>query len=286
MRHHINLGIGPTIFRIGSDWRAPIEALTSLYQSYPLPVSRIPDYSVRLEAERPWRRFIRPSVAIRGDYSLPEAVPMALSHGLLAAEMAMNLQLALGERRFLLLHAACVEKKGRALILTGESGSGKSTLSALLGESGWRFMGDEFTLIDTMTGAAHPFPRPVSLKNQAIAVMEARVSAKRLGPILSNTPKGTLRHLIPPPDALARMTETAQPALILFPRFGHASDIRPIGASEVFVRLTQASTNYVALGEAGYGALTRLVTGIPARAVDYPDTKSALQLVDELWAAI
>ena len=35
--------------------------------------------------------------------------------GLLAAEMGMNLQMALGQKRFLLLHAASVEKDGRAL---------------------------------------------------------------------------------------------------------------------------------------------------------------------------
>ncbi len=66
--------------------------------------------------------------------------PMAL----LAAEMGMNLQMALGQKTYLLLHAATVERDGRALILTGESGAGKSTLAALLGERGWRLMGDEF----------------------------------------------------------------------------------------------------------------------------------------------
>src|SRR3546814_7285964 len=65
--------------------------------------------------------------------------------GLLAAEMGMNLQVALGWRRHLLLHASAVEKDGRAVILSGVSGSGKSTLAALLGETGWRLMGDEFT---------------------------------------------------------------------------------------------------------------------------------------------
>ena len=137
---------------------------------------------MRLEPEKPWRRFLRPSVAIRGDYVLPDAAPMSLAHGLLAAEMGMNLQMALGQKRYLLLHAATVEKDGRALIMTGESGAGKSTLAALLGERGWRLMGDEFALLDLASGALHPFPRAVSLKNGAIAVMEAEVDAGALRP--------------------------------------------------------------------------------------------------------
>jgi hypothetical protein len=68
------------------------------------------------------------------------------------------------------------------------------------------------------------------------------------------------------------MGETAAPRLILFPRFGHAEAVREVGAAEVFMRLTQASTNYVALGRAGFDALTRLVREVPARAVDYADT--------------
>ena len=57
--------------------------------------------------------------------------------------------------------------------MTGVSGAGKSTLSALLGERGWRFLGDEFVLIDPDTGNIAPFPRPISLKNEAIAAIEA-----------------------------------------------------------------------------------------------------------------
>jgi hypothetical protein len=59
--------------------------------------------------------------------------------------------------------------------------------------------------------------------------------------------------------------------------------IRPVGAAETFVRLTQASTNYVALGERGFSALTGLVTAVPARAIDYPSTKAAIDLVETLW---
>src|SRR3546814_5797143 len=121
----------------------------------------------RLFAARPWRRWLRPSVQIGGDFFGPDALPLPLSMGLLAAEMGMNLQVALGWRRHLLLHASAVAKDGRALVLSGVSGSGKSTLAALLGENGWRLMGDEFTLIAPDSGDALAFPRAVSLKNEA-----------------------------------------------------------------------------------------------------------------------
>jgi HprK-related kinase A len=284
MRQSLILQVGPATFRIGSDWRGPIDQLRALYAPYPQPVGAVPDYTVRLEATRFWRRFIRPSVAILGDYMLPDAVPVSLAHGLLAAEMAMNLQMALGERRYLLLHASSVEKDGKALIMTGESGSGKSTLSALLGSRGWRFMGDEFALIDTETGQAHPFPRPISLKNASIPVMEALLPDAQFGPFLADTAKGDIRHLVPMQSAIDAMKVPAKPALILFPRFGAESAVRDIGASEVFVRLTQASTNYVMLAEAGHRALVNLVQSTPARAIDYPDTKSVTDLVESLWA--
>ncbi len=283
MKHAVLLKVGPRVFRVGCDWKRPIDALTTVYRSYPDAAGAIPDFTVRLEATSLMRRFIRPQLAICGDYMLPDALPVTLDHGLIAAEMAMNLQMALGERQYLLLHAATVEKDGKALILTGESGSGKSTLSALLGEAGWRFMGDEFALIDPLTGFACPFPRPVSLKNESMAVMARQVDAARLGPLQAGTPKGDLRHLLPPADAIARMLEPARPVAILFPRFGYPSAVRDVGQAEAFVRLTQASTNYVALGEAGFTALSRLVTQLPIRAFDYPDGATGMVLAQQLW---
>jgi HprK-related kinase A len=287
MKHKLQLQVGPVAFRIGSDWAAPIEALRALYSGYPQPLGAAADFTVRLEAEKRWRRFVKPSVAIRGDYVLPDAAPMALRHGLLAAEMAMNLQMALGQRRYLLLHAAAVERDGHALLMTGESGSGKSTLAALLGERGWRFMGDEFALVDLVDGRLHPFPRAVSLKNEAIDVIAGVVEPERLGPKLEGTPKGAIRHLRPNAEAISRMLEPAAPKLILFPRFGRglARETRQVGAAEAFVRLTQASTNYGTLGERGFEALSRLVTSCPGRAIDYADTGTALAQVEELAAA-
>ncbi|PSJ43403.1 HprK-related kinase A [Allosphingosinicella deserti] len=285
MRHALALKIGPVSFRIGSAWREPLAQLERLYAGYPA-ADEVADFTVRLEPATPWRRFARPSVAIRGDYTLPDAAPLPLPLGLLAAEMGMNLQMALGQKRYLLLHAGIVARDGEALILTGASGAGKSTLAALLGEQGWRFMGDEFGLLDPETGFLHPFPRAISLKNAALALFDG-ADPGRLGPVLRGTPKGMIRHLRPPADAIARMAEPARPALILFPRYGRdfPAEDRPVGAAEVFVRLTQASTNYVSLGARGFDALTALVAEVPARAIDYGSSAEAIAMVERLWAA-
>ena len=284
--HQIRLAIGPAAFRIASAWREPLDQLAALYADYPVHADENVDFTVRLEADKPWRRHIRPSVHIGGDFWLPDAAPLPLAQGLLAAEMGMNLQMALGWRRHLLLHASSVEKNGRALVMTGLSGSGKSTLSAMLAEQGWRFMGDEFALLDLDSGDIVPFPRLISLKNQAIRAMQDVAPANRFGPEMKNTPKGDIRHLVPPKAAIDRMGEPARPALLLFPRFGHEPQLRDMGQSEIFVRLTQASTNYVALGEAGFGALTRFVDRVPARAMDYQSIEQAEKLIESLWSEL
>lgn len=284
MRHHCFITVGPARFRIGSDWRAPIEQLKALYRDYPLD-EVVPDFTVRLQATSALRRYVRPQVAIAGDFTLPDAAPLPLEQGLLAAEMAMNLQMALGWRRHLLLHASAVSRHGRAVIMTGVSGAGKSTLSALLGERGWRFLGDEFVLLDPDTGMITPFPRPVSLKNAAIAAMEREVEDDdRFGPVMLGTPKGTIRHLRPRTEAIEVMARETMPALLLFPRFGEPRAVRHVDEAESFVRLTQASTNYVALGERGFDALTRFVRSIPARAIDYADGEQGVEMVERLWS--
>src|SRR3546814_16002857 len=79
------------------------------------------------------------------------------------------------------------------------------------------------------------------------------------------------------------MHAPARPALILFPRFGGAAAaVEPMGEGEAFVRLTEASKNYTALGEAGFAALTRLVRATPAFALSYPDSAPDMAPVDRM----
>jgi HprK-related kinase A len=287
MRHSLSFRVGPVAFRVGSDWAAPIADLRRLYAAYPTLDEGFASATVRLEATRPWRRLIRPAVHIHGDYTIPDALPLPLAQGLLAAEMGMNLQVALGWRRHLLLHASAVEQDGRAIVMVGASGSGKSTLAAMLGESDdWRFMGDEFAMLDPTSGSVHAFPRLVSLKNESIAAMRAVVADSRFGPEIAGTPKGTIRHLIPRADAIARMDEPAAPALLLFPTYGDEPGLRPMPPSEALLRLTDSSTNYVTLGERAFAALVRLVRSVPAVAIGYRSGAEGVDAVEALWAGL
>ncbi|MGL5839440.1 MAG: HprK-related kinase A [Sphingorhabdus sp.] len=279
--HEFRVQVGPAAFRIGSAWRAPLKQLSVLYADYPKP--DFTDFTIRLEPMSLLRRWIKPSVTIGGDHTLPDAAPLPLAQGLLAAEMAMNLQMALGWRRHLLLHASTVERDGRVLMMTGVSGSGKSTLSAMLGSNGWRFMGDEFALIDPASGNAFPFPRPISLKNNAIMAMQNTQPCAHFGPLMHGTPKGDICHMVPSIDAIKKMGQGGVPALLLFPRYGHPDQIRDLTPSETFMRLTQASTNYVALGETGFSTLTRFVKSVPAYAIDYQSGEEAIALVEKIW---
>lgn len=286
MRHATTLAIGPAVFRVGSDWSAPIDALDRLYAAWPRP-DRAADFTVRLEAGRPWRRWIRPSVHIRGDFGIPDALPVPLSMGLLAAEMGMNLQMALGWRRHVLIHASAIAAHGpngdRAILMPGVSGSGKSTMAALLGDSGWRLMGDEFALLDPATGGLVPFLRLVSLKNSGIDAVETIVDPHRLGPRLRGTPKGDIRHLVPRADAIEAQHRPATPALILFPTYGAAATVRRVPPGEAFMRLAESSTNLVAMGEAGFDAMTRLARRVPAVAFTYPDGATGRMMLADIW---
>lgn len=60
----------------------------------------------------------------------------------------------LGKVGAVVMHAALIEKEGRAWVLAGHSGAGKSTLSELAHSRGWRVLNDDRTIIhpDPVTG--------------------------------------------------------------------------------------------------------------------------------------
>lgn len=279
--------VGPFGFHMRSPVASVMAAVEALYRDYPaVPESEVVDYMVAVKPPSLLRRFVRPKLVLECDIEVPMMAPQPAAHGLLALEMGMNLQIAAGMLRHVLLHAGAVERDGGALVMSGDSGAGKSTLAALLGHGGWRFLGDEFALLDMASGAMVPFPRPISLKNESIALLEAIAPAERFGPRMEATLKGAVRHLSPPPEAIAAMDERAAPRLLVVPAFAADADpaARRMEQIEVFATLTRSSTNYGRLGEAAFDAVWRFAQDVPGYEIGYASTGEAMALIDDLWA--
>lgn len=285
MKGGVTLSVGPKHVRLQSNVASLCEQASQLYQGYPvIPADEIADFQVNVAATSFARRLFRPKVVAWTDVPAP-IKPLPARMAMLALEMGINWQVAMTTERALVLHAGSLERAGRSIIFPGNSGSGKSTLAAALGLRDWRFLGDEFALVDLASGKSLPMPRPISLKNQSIDLMMALAPIERFTPRYEGTPKGTLAFLRPPPEALARMSEPATPALLLFPTYaaGVSPILTPMGRAEAFVRLVAGGANYDRLGQPGFEALARLVETCPAAALHYGSLEDANALVEQAW---
>jgi hypothetical protein len=126
-----------------------------------------------------------------------------------------------------LLHAAALERDGRAIVLAGPSGAGKTTLSLALVARGWRIATEEMVLIDAslaVRGLARPLHAPAGgpqhrampaswrrldypLRGSSVrGVVAQPIAAHRIaGPL----PLGALIRIDHAPEAVARLTPLA-----------------------------------------------------------------------------
>lgn len=66
---------------------------------------------------------------------------------------------------YLFVHAAGVATSEGALLLAGSSGAGKTTLTIELLKGGWSYLSDDVVPVARPDGLAHPFPRPLGIKD-------------------------------------------------------------------------------------------------------------------------
>ncbi|UMR32056.1 HprK-related kinase A [Massilia sp. MB5] len=148
------------------------EGIALLYADYPLlTADDFADFHLQLVRPLNARRWIKPQVKLLYDRR-SIFKPLPLDQAFPMFEWGLNWCVSSRANRYLIVHAAVVEKGGRALILPAPPGSGKSTLcAALVGRGGWRLLSDELTLLRLDDGLLHPLPRPVSLKNASIEII-------------------------------------------------------------------------------------------------------------------
>jgi HprK-related kinase A len=257
----LRLRNGPALICVKSKLDEVRNGIALHYAGHEVPDdAQFTDFHISVDRPSGLRRWLRPQVEFTLDGEQPFS-PLPGDQGFPMFEWGMNWCISMHLHRFLMIHAAVVERGGRAMILPAPPGSGKSTLCAGLVWRGWRLLSDELTLIDPVTGHITPVPRPVSLKNASIDVIRQFAPQARFGPVVHETVKGSVGHFSPPPGAVERCHDTALPAWVVLPKFVAGADTRltPLPKGRTLMALADNAFNYHLHGAGGFHTLAALV---------------------------
>lgn len=282
----LRLRTGPLVFGIRSPVPEVHRGLRALYADYPIDESGFADFHVAVERGRGLRRWLRPQLRFVIDDRSPFS-PLPGDQGLPMLEWGMNWCVTGQCHQYLMLHAAVLAKGGRALVMPAPSGSGKSTLCAALLLRGWQLLSDELALIDPATGQIVPMPRPVSLKNASIDVIQRFGGPQlRFGSVVHDTVKGRVGHFAAPLAALQRSGTSVPPAWVVFPRYvaGAPARFAPLTRGRTLLRLIENAFNYHVHQRAGFELLADVVERSDCFEFSYGDLDEAIGAFNRLAA--
>ncbi len=283
----IFLETGAFVTHIRSSIESVAEGIALLYADHRLAVrSEFADFHVSLERPASPRRWFKPQVLFNFDGKSPFK-PLPLEQAFPMLEWGLNWCVSSHANRYLIIHAAVIEKNGHAAILPAPPGSGKSTLCAALVHRGWRLLSDELALIRIGDSNIAPLPRPVSLKNQSIDIIGKYVSNGVFSRSVTDTMKGTVAHLKPPADSVLRAAEFAMPGWIVFPKWerGAAARLVELPRSRAFMQVAENAFNYSALGTRGFETLAGVVDRSRCFEFTYGNLDDAVTIFSSLQPA-
>ena len=272
------LRTGSFIVHLKTSIANVVEGIALLYADYPfVDQTDFADFHISLEPPRNLRRWFSRQVLFRFDGAAPFA-PLPLDQALPMLEWGMNWCVSNHANSYLIIHAAVIEKDGFAAILPAPPGSGKSTLCAALVHRGWRLLSDELTLIRACDGKIMPLPRPISLKNNSIDIIQAYASDAVFSNKVSDTIKGTVALMKASADRIARATEMAHAAWIIFPQYvaGAAAQLAPLSQARAFMRVADNAFNYSLLGMQGFETLASVIDAAQCHEFTYSSLDDAV----------
>lgn len=280
------LRTGPVVNRVRSRIPAVIHALSLHYANHPVEAADgFADFHVQVRRPRNLRRWAQPQVVFDFDELTPFA-PLPGDQGFPMLEWGLNWCISHHCHQYLNLHAAVVERDGRAMLLPAPPGSGKSTLCAGLVHRGWRLLSDELAVIAPESLTVQPVPRPVSLKNASIDVIGAFAPEAVFSPTVRDTNKGAVAHFRPPESAVARAGQPAAPGWVLLPRWqaGSSTRLTPLSKARCLMQLVDNAFNYNVHGRAGFETLVAWVDRSDCYEFVYSDLDDATRLLANLQA--
>lgn len=273
----VRLRVAPFVVNIRSDVPVVAEGLMALYARHevlPAAEDGFSDFHVAVLARRGWGRA---KCVFQMDGFEP-FTPLAINEAFAFLEWGLNWCVTSHCHRWITLHAAVLERQGRAVLLPAPPGSGKSTFCAALMMAGWRLLSDEMVLLDPQTLQVTPSARPISLKNRSIDLMKTRAPEASFGPMAHDTLKGTVCHMAISDESLGQALQPAAPAWVVFPRYqpGTGLSVVPRGKASALTELFSNCFNHQVHGRNGFRALVRLTDQVKTFDLAYDDLDAAL----------
>jgi hypothetical protein len=192
---------------------------------------------------------------------------------LLKQDLVVEIQRARPELYF--VHAAALEREGRALILVAESGGGKSTTTWALLHHGFRYGSDELAPVEPATRLVHAFPSALCLKSDPPDSFPLPASAIR-------TPEAVHVPVRALPAPLAQLPSPL--ASIVFVRYRPETQqpfVREVGGAEAGARLFAQALNALAHPQEGLDAAINLARGSRCFSLETGDLRATSRLVVE-----
>lgn len=283
LRDGLYLRTGRLVFCLRSTIPTVRDGIATLYADYLLAPQDFADFHISLHTPGGWRRWIKRQVLFTCDGYAPFK-PLPYGQAFPMLEWGLNWCVSSHAHSFLMIHAAVVERAGRAMILPAPPGSGKSTLCAALVLRGWRLLSDEMALIRLQDGLIEPLPRPVSLKNRSIEVIKAFAPDTVFSPLVADTIKGTVAHMKPPSTSLEQAELPARPAWLVFPRYQSeaATQLTALPTARAFLQVAENAFNYSLLGSSGFQTLAGMMDSVTAYDFTYSNLDEAIALFGSL----
>lgn len=279
----VTLDIGPFRVRVRSSIPDIAQHLADMYGCGTPLQAAFADFDISLTPSTGLHAWFHRQVNFHFDDDTPfKPLPLAQARALF--EWGLNWCIASTAHQYLILHAAVLAKDDRCVIIPGRPGAGKSTLCAALAAAGWRLFSDEMALIDPADGRLWPLPRPISLKNQSIDIIQARFPEMRFGAVVRDTHKGTICHMRPPAESLEQALRPGQPRWVVYPRYAANASLEPVPVSpcQSLLRLMDDSFNLQVLGTTGFAVASRLTSTCEAHELRYGNLDQAMAWFDAL----
>ena len=276
------LGAGPFLMRIKTEMGLIADGIGLLYQHHVCYEGvEFCDFNMRFEASGGLRRWYRPKMRFYFGCEEP-FLPLPVHQAMPLFEWAVNWCMANHSHQYLVIHAACLEKDGRGLIMPAPPGSGKSTLCAGLASRGWRLLSDELAMIDLVDGKLVGLARPISLKGQSIDVIKAFSPESVFSNGVMTDTKGLVAHVKASEESVTRVGERVLPSKIIFPKWvsGAETKLTKRDKGKTFLEISENAFNYSLLGRAGFEAMGRLIGGCGCYDFEYSDLADAVEVFE------